>query len=126
MSWDVIGQERAVALLRRALDEYQVVGVKTTIPFHRRLMENEDFCNGDIYTHFLEERFDLEARPEPQDETALLAAALLSHHRRHNGASPAAAPSSANSDGWRRAARIASLRSDSDERRGGASWRSTS
>lgn len=123
----VYGRDRDEALrrLRRALAEYEIVGVKTTIPFHRKLMENPDFCSGAIYTHFLEEHFDFEAKPEPEDETALLAAALLSHHRRNNG-SNAPSPASngkAPADGWRSAARSGALRIE--DHRGGASWRST-
>ena len=45
----------AIAKMRRALDEYVIEGVKTTIPFHAALMQNEDFINGNFTTKFLEE-----------------------------------------------------------------------
>ena len=38
----------------RALSEYVIEGVKTTIPFHLQLMKNEQFRNGDFNTKFLE------------------------------------------------------------------------
>jgi acetyl-CoA carboxylase biotin carboxylase subunit len=38
----------------RALSEYVVDGVKTTIPFHLQLMKNEDFRKGNFTTKFLE------------------------------------------------------------------------
>ncbi len=38
----------------RALREYRVAPIKTTIPLHRRLMENADFRRGGIDIHFLE------------------------------------------------------------------------
>jgi len=40
--------------LRRALDEYVIDGIKTSIPLHRRLMEEQDFINGDYDIHWLE------------------------------------------------------------------------
>ena len=53
----VVAQTRDEAILkmRRALDEYIIEGVKTTIPFHQRLMANEQFQKGDFTTKFLEE-----------------------------------------------------------------------
>lgn len=47
-------REEAIAKMKRALDEYVIDGIKTTIPFHKALMENEDFINGNITTKFLE------------------------------------------------------------------------
>jgi len=47
-------REEAIAKMKRALDEYVIDGVKTTIPFHKALMDNEDFINGNITTNFLE------------------------------------------------------------------------
>ncbi len=46
-------REEAVSRMRRALDEFMIDGVKTTIPFHRRLMEHEVFVKGDFNTNFL-------------------------------------------------------------------------
>jgi acetyl-CoA carboxylase biotin carboxylase subunit len=48
-------REEAVKKMERALDEYIVEGVKTTIPFHQKLMRNERFIKGDFTTKFLEE-----------------------------------------------------------------------
>lgn len=44
-----------IAKMERALDEFIVEGIKTTIPFHRRLMENEVFRSGVYSTKFIEE-----------------------------------------------------------------------
>ncbi len=53
----VVAQTRqeAIKKMSRALDEYIVEGVKTTIPFHQRLMKNEQFIKGDYTTKFMEE-----------------------------------------------------------------------
>jgi acetyl-CoA carboxylase biotin carboxylase subunit len=48
-------REEAIDKMQRALDEYIVEGVKTTIPFHARLMRNEQFREGNFTTKFLEE-----------------------------------------------------------------------
>ncbi len=47
-------REDAIRRMARALDEYIVEGIKTTIPFHKRIMCNKDFIEGNIDTGFLE------------------------------------------------------------------------
>ena len=47
-------REEAILKMRRALDEYIIEGIKTTIPFHQKLMMNEDFCKGNFTTKFME------------------------------------------------------------------------
>jgi acetyl-CoA carboxylase biotin carboxylase subunit len=47
-------REEAISKMHRALGEFVVEGVKTTIPFHIKLMENEDFKKGNYTTKFLE------------------------------------------------------------------------
>jgi acetyl-CoA carboxylase biotin carboxylase subunit len=51
-------REEAIAKMRRALSEFVIEGVKTTIPFHLRLMNDENFIKGNYTTKFLE-TFDL-------------------------------------------------------------------
>jgi pyruvate carboxylase subunit A len=52
----VWGSDRneAIARMRRALYEYGIDGVKTNIPFHRAVMENENFMKGNLGTQFLD------------------------------------------------------------------------
>jgi acetyl-CoA carboxylase biotin carboxylase subunit len=47
-------REEAINTMSRALSEYVIEGVKTTIPFHQQLMRNEDFRKGNFTTKFLE------------------------------------------------------------------------
>lgn len=47
-------REEAIDKMYRALSEYVIEGVKTTIPFHLQLMQNEDFRSGNFTTKFLE------------------------------------------------------------------------
>lgn len=46
-------REEAILKMERALDEFIVEGIKTTVPFHQRLMRNEDFKKGNFHTGFL-------------------------------------------------------------------------
>ncbi len=52
----VYGQDRdeVLARARRALDEFVIEGIETTIPFHRRVLGNEVFCSGEATTDFIE------------------------------------------------------------------------
>jgi acetyl-CoA carboxylase biotin carboxylase subunit len=47
-------REEAINTMERALSEYVIEGVKTTIPFHMQLMKNEDFRKGNFTTKFIE------------------------------------------------------------------------
>ncbi|MCC7567041.1 MAG: acetyl-CoA carboxylase biotin carboxylase subunit, partial [Methanoregulaceae archaeon] len=53
-SWGMTRQE-AIARMRRAIYEYVIIGVKTTLPLHHALMHNRHFIAGDTHTHFLQE-----------------------------------------------------------------------
>ncbi len=52
--WDET-RDAAIARMQRALDEFIIEGVKTTIPFHQRLLRHPGFISGDTYTRFLQE-----------------------------------------------------------------------
>ncbi len=47
-------REEAISRMHRALDEFVIEGVKTTIPFHKKLMKNEKFRSGSFDTNFIE------------------------------------------------------------------------
>ncbi len=48
-------RQEAIARMKRALNEYIVVGVPTTIPFHKALMKNKNFQEAKLHTSFIEE-----------------------------------------------------------------------
>ncbi len=52
----VYGNDRAEAIARmhRALSEFQITGIKTTIPFHKKMMANPDFINNNFDTKYLD------------------------------------------------------------------------
>ncbi|MBI2932101.1 MAG: acetyl-CoA carboxylase biotin carboxylase subunit [Planctomycetes bacterium] len=81
----VWAEDRAGAIDRmvRALREFKIVGVQTTIPFHLQLLRHPRFRSGDFHTRFLEEEFDFrDVKAEHHLEAAVIAAALDSQRRR--------------------------------------------
>ncbi|WP_299243738.1 acetyl-CoA carboxylase biotin carboxylase subunit [uncultured Aquimarina sp.] len=57
-------REEAINKMKRALDEFVVEGIKTTVPFHRQLMDHPDYVSGNYTTKFMED-FEME---EPKDD----------------------------------------------------------
>ena len=88
----VWGETRGQAILRmrRAIEEYRIVGVRTNIPFHQTMMNSHRFMGGQYDTRFVEERFSM---PEPEDEhsthlpdIAAVFATLVAHHENQRSA----------------------------------------
>lgn len=82
----VWGETRGQAILRmrRALEEFRIVGVRTNIPFHQTLMDSHRFMGGQYDTRFVEERFsmqDIENDKASQPEIAALVATLITHRQ---------------------------------------------
>jgi acetyl-CoA carboxylase biotin carboxylase subunit len=63
MTW---GRDRkeAIARMKRCLDVMIVEGIKTTIPLHRRIMDDPDFAAGNVHTGFME-RYQVPKKPAP-------------------------------------------------------------
>ncbi len=86
------GRDRETAIDRmiRALDEYEVAGMATTIPFCRFVMQHAGFRAGNFTTHFVDDEFDpsaLQLDDPSRDELAALAATLY-HARTKEGSAP--------------------------------------
>lgn len=47
-------REECIARGKRALDEFHIEGIKTTIPFHQKVLEMDAFIEGRVYTDFIE------------------------------------------------------------------------
>lgn len=68
--------------MRRALEEYRIIGVRTNIPFHMTMMDSPRFLGGQYDTRFVEERFSMQDRSEDREqheEIAAVLATLVSH-----------------------------------------------
>jgi acetyl/propionyl-CoA carboxylase alpha subunit len=86
----VHGESRAEAILRmkRALAEYRIGGIKTSIPFHQHIMDSTEFIWGTFDTGFLNRR---SLRKQERalldgERTAAVAAALIAHQERRQAA----------------------------------------
>jgi acetyl-CoA carboxylase, biotin carboxylase subunit len=87
----VWGDTRGEAILRmrRALEEYKILGVRTNIPFHQTLMDSHRFMGGQFDTRFVEERFSLESADEAKEnlsEIAAILASLVAHQQTQRAA----------------------------------------
>ena len=108
----VWGRNRTEAIerMRRALREYEIGGIKTTLPFFRAVLEDREFVEGNLDTGFIAafeaRRSEIQDYPE-LEAVAIIAAAL--DHSQHNpkSSSNAARPASK----WAKAARLANLSS---------------
>ncbi|MBM3779593.1 MAG: acetyl-CoA carboxylase biotin carboxylase subunit [Acidimicrobiia bacterium] len=105
-------REHAVARMRRALGEYEIVGVRTSVPFFRWLLDQPDFLNARFDTTYLDrllrERGGDPFLPprETDEEVAAVAAALhATLYASRQSDNPAPAPG-----GWRQHARTGALR----------------
>jgi acetyl-CoA carboxylase biotin carboxylase subunit len=74
---------QAITRMRRALEEYKFVGVRTNIPFHQTIMDTYPFITGKYDTRFVEEQFSMLDAAENR-ETYLDIAALLATLVAHN------------------------------------------
>jgi acetyl-CoA carboxylase biotin carboxylase subunit len=72
-------RDEAIRRMRRALSEYQVYGIKTTIPFFQRILIHPRFLAGRYTTHFISELEKEQDREDPAEEiVALIAAGIKS------------------------------------------------
>ncbi len=104
----------AIARLSRVLDEYRVIGVRTTLPFFRWLVAQPEFAAGQFDTTYLDSvlaarkgRAFVEATEGDADDAAMVAA-LAAWFRAHQAS--AGAPAAATAGHWQRAARLEALR----------------
>ena len=58
-------REEAIHKMRRALDEFIIEGIPTTIPFHRRVLDDADFVSGHFDTGFVERFLNRDTQSEP-------------------------------------------------------------
>ena len=105
----VLGRDRPEAIdrMRRALAEYEVAGIKTTLPFFREVMEDEEFQSGKLDTGFISRFSERRKETLPDQENsdlALIAAALASSKQREQ---PVAATTNSGPSRWAMSGRVA-------------------
>jgi acetyl-CoA carboxylase biotin carboxylase subunit len=112
VAWGV-DRPQAIARLRRALGEFDVTGVKTTVPFFAWLLEQQAFLEGQVDTAWLDR-----AMPAPRsangrgavEDIAAIAAAVHAFLRATGGAAETAPGPSRPAGGWKQAARVEAIR----------------
>jgi acetyl-CoA carboxylase biotin carboxylase subunit len=107
-------RDEAIQRMKRALSEYHILGVATTIPFHLRVMDNPKFQRGEIHTHFIEEEFEKEKPLEIEDKEERLKAfavfsALLDYQEKKK-VKPVLSNSKSNASRWKIEGRKMGLR----------------
>lgn len=70
----------AVLRMRRALEEYRIMGVRTNIPFHQHMMDSHRFLTGQFDTKFVEERFSMSDREADREMEAAVLGTLFAHY----------------------------------------------
>ncbi len=83
LTWGETRKE-AIERMQRALSEYDIEGIRTTIPFHKAVMESDEFRDGNFDTGFVDEVFfPYYSGKKPSDpEVAAIAAALIADTER--------------------------------------------
>jgi acetyl-CoA carboxylase, biotin carboxylase subunit len=118
------GSNRAQAIdrLRRALDEYAVGGIKTTLPFFREIVRDQEFIAGCLDTGFISRFNERRERPHPaggaqasslHQDVAIIAAALAYARARRKISTD---HQTGEQSKWKMAGREASLNTHSDEK----------
>jgi len=76
-------RDEAVLRMKNALEEYQIEGIETTVPLHKKILDNEFFRRGEIDTNFVQEKIGslLTEELEGGEIAALLAALAVSQNR---------------------------------------------
>jgi len=72
------GKDRAEVIERmtRAIDEYKISGMKTTLPFGKFMMQHPEFQKGNMSTRFIEEHFSPEKLSKHSEDEAVIAALI--------------------------------------------------
>jgi acetyl-CoA carboxylase biotin carboxylase subunit len=111
-------RDEAIARMRRALREFVIKGIKTSIPFHRAVLENARFQSGHFDTSFIETEIlpagvaGLEQADAEEQRVAIMLAAIAAFHRDRELAAhaPSGGAAGTSTSPWRAAGRARQLR----------------
>ncbi len=70
-------REEAIARMIRAIEEYQIIGITTTLGFGKFVMQHDAFTSGQFDTHFVKKYFSPEVLQESDEDEALIAAIVM-------------------------------------------------
>ncbi|WP_426586867.1 acetyl-CoA carboxylase biotin carboxylase subunit [Mucilaginibacter sp. R-33] len=90
----------AIERMIRAIDEYQITGITTTLGFGRFVMQHEAFTSGNFDTHFVKKYFSPEVLLESREDEAIVAAMVMEQLLSKKKVSIAAPAAGANPSNW--------------------------
>lgn len=90
----------AIERMIRAIDEYQITGITTTLGFGRFVMQHEAFTSGNFDTHFVKKYFSAEMLLESREDEAIVAAMVMEQLLSKKKVSIAAPAAGANPSNW--------------------------
>jgi acetyl-CoA carboxylase, biotin carboxylase subunit len=93
----------AIERMTRALDEYQIIGIKTTIPFYQQVLQTPSFQKGNVTTSFIPEFLSnlKPVEPHPFEHIALAAAAIFEFEHLRQGSPAKQTGASTKKNAWR-------------------------
>jgi acetyl/propionyl-CoA carboxylase alpha subunit len=103
------GKDRneAIARMVRAIDEYEITGCQTTLPFCRWAIQHPAFVSGDFDTHFVKKYFTPDVLTEESDEEMMVAALAAVQWLSENGKTSTPREAATTASQWQRARRNA-------------------
>lgn len=103
-------REEAINRMKRALYEYRIAGIKTSIPYFLQIFENEEFLSGNYTTSLIERIESVKVEnPEEYEFIALLASGLRSMEMNGNG-SNCSEKSDSQGSNWKKSGRMRTMR----------------
>jgi acetyl/propionyl-CoA carboxylase alpha subunit len=95
-------REEAISKMIRAIRDYTIVGVKTTLPFAELVMQNKYFLSGDFDTHFIKKHFNVKDLEESREDEAHIAALLSKHVLSNHKTSTSVSSSESSVSKWKK------------------------
>ena len=100
-------RQEAIDKMLRAIDEYQITGIETTLPFGKYVLQHEAFVSGNFDTKFIERHYTPDVLQQQLDENAeevavALAALIMTNHKPKTAATAATANNSSATSSWRK------------------------
>jgi acetyl/propionyl-CoA carboxylase alpha subunit len=95
-------REEAISKMIRAIRDYTIVGVKTTLPFAELVMQNKHFVSGDFDTHFIKKHFNVKDLDESREDEAHIAALLSKHVLSNHKTSMSVSSSESSLSKWKK------------------------
>ena len=79
-------RQEAIDRMKRAINEYRIVGIETTLSFGRFVMENESFISGNYNTHFVQDYYNTQIKDSKQnnEEVAAIVMASILNEKKYN------------------------------------------